>query len=58
MGLDKSFLGLLSPLVATLGDMVFALIIAYVIIFPIRYLGLKIIKEKGTTSLEMDYKSG
>ena len=57
MGLDKSFLGLLSPLVATLGDMVIALIIAYLIIFPIRYLGLIVFEEKGTTSLEMDYES-
>jgi uncharacterized membrane protein HdeD (DUF308 family) len=40
MGLDQSFLGLLSPLVATLGDVVIALIISYVIIFPIRYLML------------------
>jgi uncharacterized membrane protein HdeD (DUF308 family) len=47
MGLDKSFLGLLSPLVATLGDIVFALIIAYLIIFPVRYLGLILMRKRG-----------
>lgn len=36
MGLDRSFLGLLSPVVATIGDMVMALIIAYAIIWPLR----------------------
>lgn len=47
MGLDKSFLGFLSPLVATLGDLVIALIISYVIIFPIRYLGLIVLRKRG-----------
>jgi len=32
MGADRSFLGILSPLVATIGDAVIALVIAYVII--------------------------
>ena len=36
MGLDRSFLGLLSPLVATIGDMVVALIISYAILWPLR----------------------
>jgi len=47
MGLDKSYLGLLSPLVATLGDMVIALVIAYVVIFPVRYLLLIILRKRG-----------
>ena len=38
MGLDRSFLGILSPLVATIGDIVIALIIAYVIIGAFRSL--------------------
>ena len=47
MGLDKSFLGILSPLVATLGDMVFALIFAYLVVFPIRYLSLIFLRKRG-----------
>jgi uncharacterized membrane protein HdeD (DUF308 family)/3',5'-cyclic AMP phosphodiesterase CpdA len=47
MGLDKSYLGLLSPIVATLGDMVIALIIAYVIIIPVRYLFLILLRKRG-----------
>jgi uncharacterized membrane protein HdeD (DUF308 family) len=47
MGLDKSFLGILSPLVATLGDMLIALIIAYMIIFPIRYAFLIVLRKRG-----------
>jgi hypothetical protein len=47
MGLDKTFLGILSPLVATLGDMVFALMFAYLIIFPIRYLSLIFLRKRG-----------
>jgi hypothetical protein len=47
MGLDKSYLGLLSPVVATLGDMVIALIIAYVVIFPIRYIMLFLMRKRG-----------
>ena len=35
MGFDRSAFGILSPLVALLGDVVIALIIAYVILFPI-----------------------
>jgi hypothetical protein len=34
--LDRSFLGVLSPLVATVGDMVVALIISYAILWPLR----------------------
>jgi hypothetical protein len=47
MGLDKSYLGLLSPIVATLGDMVIALVIAYVVVFPIRYLLLILVRKRG-----------
>jgi hypothetical protein len=47
MGLDKSYLGLLSPLVATLGDMVIALVIAYAVIIPIRYLFLILLRKRG-----------
>ena len=47
MGLDKSFLGLLSPFVATLGDIVFALLIAYLFVFPIRYLLLILMRKRG-----------
>ncbi|MCU0404729.1 MAG: metallophosphoesterase, partial [Chitinophagaceae bacterium] len=36
MGLDRSAIGILSPLLATLGDMVIALIISYAIIWPLR----------------------
>jgi hypothetical protein len=36
MGFDRTFLGILSPLIATIGDVVVALVIAYVIIGPIR----------------------
>ena len=35
MGLDRSFLGLLSPAVAVIGDMAIALIITYAIIVPL-----------------------
>jgi hypothetical protein len=38
MGFDRSFIGILSPLVATLGDIVIAIIIAYLIIGPLRSL--------------------
>jgi uncharacterized membrane protein HdeD (DUF308 family) len=47
MGLDKTFLGILSPLVATLGDMVFALMFAYLVVFPIRYLSLIFLRKRG-----------
>jgi uncharacterized protein YjiS (DUF1127 family) len=36
MGLDKSALGILSPLVAVLGDVVVALCLTYVVIVPVR----------------------
>jgi predicted phosphodiesterase/uncharacterized membrane protein HdeD (DUF308 family) len=35
MGLDRSFLGVLSPFVAVLGDLLFALILAFVVIIPV-----------------------
>jgi uncharacterized membrane protein HdeD (DUF308 family) len=35
MGFDRSFLGILSPLVAVIGDMAIALIICYVILAPL-----------------------
>jgi uncharacterized membrane protein HdeD (DUF308 family) len=47
MGFDRSFLGILSPLVATLGDLIVALIITYLIIVPLRILLLKILRKKG-----------
>ncbi|HEY3402744.1 MAG TPA: metallophosphoesterase [Ohtaekwangia sp.] len=45
MGLDRSFLGILSPLVATLGDLVIALIITYGIIAPTRLAALNIYRR-------------
>ena len=36
MGFDRSALGILSPLVAVLGDVVFALVLAYFVIVPLR----------------------
>jgi len=47
MGLDRSGLGILSPLVATLGDMVIAVIITYVFLAPIRYLALQVMRKRG-----------
>lgn len=44
MGFDRSFLGVLSPLVATIGDIVIALAITYIIIGPFR-LGFKKISK-------------
>lgn len=35
MGFDRSFLGVLSPIVAVLGDLLFALLLAFVIVIPI-----------------------
>lgn len=37
MGFDRSYLGVLSPLLATLGDIVIALVIAYALIGPARF---------------------
>src|SRR6185503_8901184 len=42
MGLDRSLLGILSPLVATVGDMIIALILTYGVIAPIRLAMLKL----------------
>jgi len=42
MGLDKSALGVLSPLVAVLGDVVVALGLAYLIIVPLRLFGRRL----------------
>ena len=36
MGFDRSALGILSPLVAVLGDIVVALVLAYFVIVPLR----------------------
>ena len=36
MGFDRSAIGILSPLLATIGDMVIALIISYAVIWPFR----------------------
>jgi len=46
MGLDRTFLGILSPLVATLGDMVIAMIVTYGILAPIRLLLLKVMRRR------------
>jgi uncharacterized membrane protein HdeD (DUF308 family)/3',5'-cyclic AMP phosphodiesterase CpdA len=46
MGLDRSFLGILSPLVATVGDMVVALIVTYAILAPIRLLFLNLMRHR------------
>ncbi|HEV8514289.1 MAG TPA: metallophosphoesterase, partial [Cyclobacteriaceae bacterium] len=46
MGLDRSVLGILSPLVATLGDIIIALIITYAIIAPIRRAMLNIYRKR------------
>ena len=37
MGFDRSFIGVLSPLVAVIGDIVIALAISYIFIGPLRY---------------------
>ena len=47
MGLDKSFLGMLSPAVATVGDIVIALVFTFAIFAPIRYLLLKVLRTRG-----------
>ncbi|HRI79186.1 MAG TPA: metallophosphoesterase [Cyclobacteriaceae bacterium] len=47
MGFDRSALGILSPLVATFGDMVIALIITYAILAPIRLLFLRLMRKRG-----------
>lgn len=46
MGLDRTFLGILSPLVATLGDMVIALIVTYAILAPLRLLLLNLMRRR------------
>jgi hypothetical protein len=46
MGMDRSFLGILSPLVATLGDAIIALVITYLILAPIRVLMLKLLRKR------------
>jgi uncharacterized membrane protein HdeD (DUF308 family) len=47
MGFDQSYLGLLSPFVATIGDIVIALIISYVVVFPIRFALLMVLRKRG-----------
>ena len=46
MGLDRTVLGILSPLVATIGDMVIALIVTYAILAPLRLLLLKVMRRR------------
>lgn len=46
MGLDRSALGILSPLVATIGDMVIALIVTYAILAPLRVLTLNLMRRR------------
>jgi uncharacterized membrane protein HdeD (DUF308 family) len=42
MGFDRSLIHVLSPLLATLGDMIIALIITFVILLPLRLILLKV----------------
>jgi len=46
MGLDRSYLGILSPVIATIGDMVIALVVTFVIIAPLRLLTLKLMRKR------------
>lgn len=46
MGLDRSFLGILSPLVATLGDAVIAIIFTYAFFAPLRLLFLNLLRKR------------
>jgi uncharacterized membrane protein HdeD (DUF308 family)/3',5'-cyclic AMP phosphodiesterase CpdA len=46
MGLDRTFLGILSPLVATVGDIVIALIVTYAILAPLRILLLRLMRQR------------
>lgn len=46
MGLDRTFLGILSPLVATIGDMVIALIVTYAIFAPLRLMLLNLMRKR------------
>jgi uncharacterized membrane protein HdeD (DUF308 family) len=46
MGFDRSMFGILSPLVATFGDMVIALVITYVVIAPTRYILLNLARNR------------
>lgn len=46
MGLDRSYLGILSPVIATIGDMVIALIVTYVIIAPLRLIPLRLLRQR------------
>lgn len=46
MGFDRSFLGILSPLVATLGDAIIAVIITYLIFAPVRIAFLNLFRRR------------
>jgi uncharacterized membrane protein HdeD (DUF308 family) len=46
MGFDRSYLGILSPVVATIGDMVIALVVTYIIVAPLRLLLLKLMRKR------------
>jgi len=46
MGLDRTMLGILSPLVATIGDLVVALLVTYLFLAPIRMLMLKLMRQR------------
>lgn len=46
MGLDRTYLGILSPLVATIGDLVIALIVTYAILAPIRFALLRLMRQR------------
>lgn len=46
MGLDRTVLGILSPLVATFGDLVIAVIVTYAIYAPLRLLSLNLLRHR------------
>ncbi|MBS1976429.1 MAG: metallophosphoesterase [Bacteroidetes bacterium] len=58
MGMDRSMFGILSPLVATLGDIVIALIITYAIFAPIRLGLLKLFRRSGHRLWDWALESG
>jgi len=45
MGFDRSALGILSPLVAVIGDVVFALVLAYFVIVPVRLFARRVTRR-------------
>ena len=51
MGFDRSALAILSPLVAVLGDVVFALALAYLVIVPLRLSGRRMTRRSRATGM-------